>query len=454
MRPAEQSCLEELMSQHRAQLLGKSFDCVCGRRHSVPTHEVLLGRGVLGELPALCERRLPNGCIGLVADRRTWPIAGERIESLLTGRELRRLIVDEDEPCADSETLAAVTERAHGCAALISLGAGTINDLAKGASTKLGIPYISVATAASMNGYTSSIVALLEGGLKTTRPAQPAVAVVADLDILCAAPLRLTRAGLGDVVSKPVCNADWVLARELTGAHFCPRPFELIKELEEVYLGQAAGLARQEEGPIAALSEALIYSGISMVIAGSSAPASGAEHLISHTIDMRAILEGHEHDLHGTQVGVGTSFMVRLYKKAMSLSASDLGSAALVDRERRARELQEDWGRSAPAVIEQALAQVDADGMPKLNPTEIKARWPALKEALEPYLKGAEQIESALEAAGGASHYQDLGLDKAGFRRQVLRAPDIRDRVTLFHVLRACGVFESCVDAVLDEWQP
>lgn len=439
----------------RESLLGSTFDCECGRRHVVTTRRLVTAPGALDQLVEVATAELPAGEWAMAWDRHTYEAAGRAAEERLkaAGKRLRPLLIDEDEPSATVQNVAALAERAEGVAAVISVGSGTVNDLGKGAATRLSVPFLTVGTAASMNGYTSSITALLDDGLKTTVPATPAVAVVCDLDVMAAAPVRLTRAGLGDVVSKPACNADWRLSHILLGAHFCPRPVALIKELEDVYLPRAEGLLRGDRETLGALTEALLYSGVSMCIAGSSAPASGAEHLISHTIDMMALLADEAHDLHGTQVGVGTSFMLRLYDWAMARSAADFATPITIDIEAMKTRLEREWGPTARAVVPQALAQFDANGRPQIGGAAVVEAWPRIVDELAPILAGSDRIERALRAAGAAAHYEQLGLDRSGFEDVVRRASFIRNRYTLLHLLRDHGLLEDGLSAVLADWR-
>ncbi|MDF1660435.1 MAG: sn-glycerol-1-phosphate dehydrogenase [Planctomycetota bacterium] len=441
------------MLERREDLLGATFDCECGREHRVETREIIMGQDVLKNLPGLVARHLGEGRIYVVVDDRTREAAGQRVFDILKKAGVTvEIYVVSGYPKGDVETVAVVADAVQSAAGVITVGSGTVNDLGKAAAHQLGLPYFCVATAASMNGYTSSIAALVNSGLKTTVPTTPSLAVLCDLDVLAGAPLELTYAGLGDVVSKPVCNADWMLSHLLLGSHYCPRPFGLIKELEDVYLSRAGQLKDGDIETFAALSEALLYSGVSMCIAGSSAPASGAEHLISHTIDMRALLKGHEHDLHGAQVGVGTSFMVRLYHRFLKLSADSFRNQEPVDLDQLKKHLTDYWERNAAPVIEQTLQQFDEEGRPQVLPETIASRWDEIKERVTPFVAGAERIEQALRVAGAKYHPDQLGMTMGDFKTIVMECSYIRNRFTLLHVLRDAELLSDMTDQVLAEW--
>src|SRR5690606_12773580 len=117
--------------------------------------------------------------------------------------------------------------------------------------------------------------------------------------------------------------------------------------LEET-LGCAGAIGAGEAHAVGVLLEALILSGLSMLVAGSSAPASGGEHLISHYVDMKAALYGSSHDLHGVQVGVATLHCLRLWERILALDPAAIDPAALAaqqpDMEQVEAWVLEDWG--------------------------------------------------------------------------------------------------------------
>src|SRR5699024_8571233 len=101
---------------------------------------------------------------------------------------------------------------------ILSVGSGTITDIAKLTARTLDRPMVAVATAASMNGFTSGLAATLDDGIKLTKKAPPPRAAWALPSTLQAAPHEMTAAGLGDLHSKPVSSADWRLSHHLNGA--------------------------------------------------------------------------------------------------------------------------------------------------------------------------------------------------------------------------------------------
>jgi len=200
-----------------------------------------------------------------------------------------------------------VAEKAHSLGhydVIVSMGGGKAIDTGKYISFLKGIPFVSVPTSISNDGFSSSGASLMIDGKRKSVPAKMPYGVIADLSILTTAPKRFYYSGLGDVVSKITASFDWQF--EVNRGIGQLDHFALLTSKKSV--NSVVRLPRPyiEEGLfIKEVVDSLIMSGISMEVAGSSAPASGSEHLISHAMDQ--IVPGHY--LHGIQVGVATYIM-------------------------------------------------------------------------------------------------------------------------------------------------
>ena len=262
---------------------GASADCSCGQTHKIDTRRVIIERGAIEEIPSLVADLGLGGRALVVSDENTHEAAGRSVEQTLADAGLAHDSVVLDDPCVpDPEALERVKERMPSATDfVVGVGSGTINDLSKLASSDTGKPYVACATAASMNGYPSPIAAVLFEGVKRTWPASPPVAVVADLDVLSRAPLPMTQAGLADLLSKSTANSDWRMSSLVVGGYYCSKPLEMLEETETRCQEMAGEIGRGEPEAMRVLIAALVLSGYSMVVAGSSCPASGGEHLIS-----------------------------------------------------------------------------------------------------------------------------------------------------------------------------
>ncbi|MFH0799418.1 MAG: sn-glycerol-1-phosphate dehydrogenase [Pseudomonadota bacterium] len=444
---------DETIPSKRKNLLGQSWDCECGQRHSVGTRAVLIEDGALRKTGDVILSLGLSGLALIVADETTHDLAGRDVARSIekAGLKSRPFIIPGKKPHADDATAELVAGAVDsGDALVVSVGSGTVTDLAKWAAFAHGLPQVAVATAPSMNGYASGIVALTRGGLKTTEAVRPAIAVIADTGLLSGAPIDMIRAGLGDVMSKPVCNADWKLASLIRGEHFCPRPFELTRDLEKLYIRDASLIGMRDPRAIAGLAEALIFSGVSMVIAGSSAPASGGEHLISHFLDMRALAEGREPDFHGAQVGVATVATAALYERLASLDERDIDQGAVASAWERSEvalsKCRSLFGSAGGAVASEYEKKRGTRKSFEEGVQRIKKEWSGIKRVVAPYLMPAEYIRAVLDRAGAKAHYSRLGIGRDEFRDAIMFAMCIRSRYTVLDVAFAIGELENWAD--------
>ena len=302
------------------------------------------------------------------------------------------------EPVADEEAVAALAGRARGYDYLLAVGAGTLNDLCKYAGSLTGTRCGVYPTAPSMDGFTSGVTPLIEGGKKITRAAQTVSDVLIDYEVLCGAPRLMTGAGVGDILAKYCCLADWRLSSLLTGEKVNEEAFSLMLRAVRACDDALPALVRGEDAGVKKLMEALLVSGYAMVIAGNSRPASGAEHHISHFLEMDFLRRGEPIPLHGVKVGLGTMVSLWLYHAL-----------------RR---------RPAFAGKEQACAEAD-----KLPPPEY--------------------AENVLRSFGCPVRFSGLGVSKETVRRMLFEAYTIRDRFTILTLYCTRGWMEEAADELL-----
>ena len=188
--------------------------------------------------------------------------------------------------------------------AVVGIGGGKVIDVAKYAAYLRKFHFISVPTSASSDGFSSASASLIVNERRTSVPAAMAYGIIVDTDVLKSAPQKFLYSGIGDLVSKITSLYDWVyedacgytvlndfammIAKKAVNS-FVRTPFESITD--DLFLRE--------------LVDSLAMSGVANEIAGSSAPTSGSEHLISHALDK--MLE--QPQLHGIQVGIATYLM-------------------------------------------------------------------------------------------------------------------------------------------------
>ena len=179
-----------------------------------------------------------------------------------------------------------------------------------------GCEFVSCPTAASVDGFCSSVAAMTWNGCKKTLTAVAPKLVIADTEVFMNAPLRLTRSGFGDMIGKYVALTDWKISSILTGEFYCDRIASLTRKATEEVQNSIDGILAGDCEAYEKLMCGLLLSGLAMQMMGNSRPASGAEHHISHFIEMSPPRFAFDSDaLHGEKVGVGTLLALRDYKR-------------------------------------------------------------------------------------------------------------------------------------------
>ena len=419
--------------------------------HSYPqiatTKHIVLERQLLARSGEILRAILPGQHWLLVADQTTWPLAGPSVAASAqqSGITTRPHIIESTEPTASNTAVAALHPHLAGTTALVAIGSGTVNDIAKMAAHQAGLPYAVVATAPSMNGYTSSIAALLVDGVKTTQPCTPPVACLGDLEMLAAAPHRMVAAGLGDLLSKPVSNADWLLAHALANGAHSTTAANLIAASADFI----AGIAGQLPAPTAVgkLMASLCLSGLAMSVAGTSAPASGGEHLISHYLDMTHHAFGAPNDLHGCQVGVATLATAALYEKLLALDPQAIDVNDLVAHHPAWSDyepiVRERFGPLAAAILPHARQGHPTRNALRTRLTRLRETWDELLAVLRPTLRSPEVIRAELLAARCPTTFTAIGIDAERARRAIAHSKDIRPRYTILHLATELGRLEE-----------
>ncbi|TRD17854.1 iron-containing alcohol dehydrogenase [Palleronia caenipelagi] len=234
-----------------------------------------------------------------------------RVEALLSGRyDAQRIIIDDGHPIlhADERSLDEAAEASVGADVIVSVGGGTITDMAKIAAERGAVPvHVVVQTAASVDGYTDNFSVVLQNGVKTTLLSRWPEAVLTDTQVIAEAPHYLNASGFGELLSMYVAPGDWYLAARMgMDPKYAPVLLEMLKLCGEGVEDWCEGIGRGEASACANLATALAMRGIVTGVGGTTASLSGMEHLISHMFDM---VNGELHEptgLHGAQVGVGS----------------------------------------------------------------------------------------------------------------------------------------------------
>jgi len=266
--------------------------------------EVLIGPGVIRQLGDVCQAVSSSRRVLLVTDSNVMMIAGG---DAVASMEVE--VVTIEGATEESISRARLAIKKHKAELVVGCGGGSVIDTAKLSSTRERHPFISVPTVASHDGLSSPRASIKKKGTSVSIEGQSPIAIVADTSIVAKAPFRFTAAGCGDLIANITAVRDWRLAHTLGYEYYGEYAASLSLMSARIVMEHAHAIKPGDEQGARLVLEALIASGIAMGIAGSSRPASGAEHKFSHALDRIAPKPA----LHGEQCGVGTIMMAYLH---------------------------------------------------------------------------------------------------------------------------------------------
>lgn len=427
------------------------IQCACGLRHSLPTQDIYVGKGLLNRLPDyIAARGWGRHCV-LVADNNTWPLAGEQVEVALqsAGYTVARCVIrrdgvmDPDERACGEVLLTIQLETAF----LVAVGSGSITDTVRVNATRAGLPFVSVGTAPSMDGYTSVVAPLLLRGVKIHRAGVCPEIIVCDTEVLRTAPLAMVCSGVGDVLGKYIARTDWMIGSIINGETYCDVCGQIVTDaVEKLLVNIPAIRARTEEG-IRTLIEALLLSGVTIMIVGHTRAVASVEHNIAHYWEMMQLLHGHHPPAHGASVGVSTLLCWPLYTRFMQEDLSRLNTED-IRRRRISPEARRAW-------MLRAFEAEAAESIMRENPEDFLS-WPEQLRRIQTaqaqqaelrrvigLLPPFETVHGALAALGAPLTPAEVGVDEALLNLSMHCAKDYRTRYTLFKLIDECGLLES-----------
>ncbi|RPJ01013.1 MAG: iron-containing alcohol dehydrogenase, partial [Chloroflexi bacterium] len=242
----------------------------------------------------------------LVSDTNTHRALGAHVTGALraNGYDVTTIVLSGDEVIADERHLMTVLVNAPlEPSTFLAVGSGTLTDITRFISHRMGRSFISLPTAPSVDGFTSIGAPLVLNLVKHTIVSQAPIALFADLTTLREAPQRLSAAGYGDMIGKITSLADWHLGSVVWDEPFDEDIFRRSEAAIERCISQTETIGQRSQEGMRHLIEALICSGLCMLDFGESRPASGAEHHASHYWEMLLLQEGRPAALHGAKVG-------------------------------------------------------------------------------------------------------------------------------------------------------
>lgn len=433
--------------------LPRLASCACGKEHTPAPGmpPVWLGAGVLAQAGNLLNSAVGGGPLLVVADSNTAPIAA-RLSGYLQGVAHRVYAFAKPAEANEATVNELKGVMGTGLTALISVGSGSLTDVVRLVAYQTGMPFVSVPTAASMDGYLSWGAPVVVEGYKLTHPANGPAAVLADLDVLSAAPPQLTRSGFGDVVGKYTSLADWHIGHLFSGEYWCPSLVASVRNTLAQCGDIADKLAHTPETAAGAVIEALFVTGHTMICVGNSRPASGSEHHVSHYWEMRALAQGVPHRYHGEQVAVACVLSSAVYREMLShpvLVSSESEwqkrRARLLDAQARQERVERGFGAAASRLLKETPHR-DAEQFASMNSDELNAWWDRCRRELGNCVPEPQTLLGILRRAGVPATPQEIGLTPEWVHDGILYARELRPRLTIFDVAAAAGMLDTMAE--------
>lgn len=424
------------------------------------TKACVISEGALECIPKLFREYFEGDSVVLICDPRTLLAAGEKVESLFKakGIAVSKFILEPsgktfhaDYFYVDQVRDAIAAAAKNGVNPVpVSVGSGVINDLTKRAAGELNLAYMSVATAASVDGYSSFGAALRspEGAKQTYACPAPRV-IVADLDVIRTAPEWMAASGFADLMAKVPAGADWILAYELGASIWHESSWHTVQDGLKEAIGDPEGVVAKKTEPLTRFVEGLMLGGFAMQDMQSSRPASGAEHLFSHLLEMRDHTYKGEIVPHGIQVGVFTLFMSRVYEEILAFDYTKLDVEKCLENwlpieeaENLALEAFRSTKFPSLGVTSVRAKFVDRE-VAKARLEDFKARWPQIRERLVEQLIPSEEIKRRLEVVGAPTSPEAIGSTVEATLSDVRKTIFMRDRYMALDFLALTGQLDE-----------
>jgi len=429
----------------------EGHECACGRKHDTGLQFLRIGQGVIDAVPealAFLQAKKPF----LVADHNTWKAAGEKVAGILTKNQIpfssyifpaSRGHIEPDEAAVGSIAMAFDPS----CDILLAVGSGVINDCCRVMAHATGKKHMVVGTAPSMDGYASNSSSMIVDRIKTSVYARCPQAIIADIDIMKNAPMRMLWAGFGDMLAKFNALCEWRISHIATGEFYCENVARLVRASVKKIWENADGLINRAPQAVEAVVEGLILSGVAMDFAKISRPASGLEHYFSHLWEMEALRNGQHADLHGICVGVGLCLTLPMYEHLIGMipdkQRADAAFAAFSQQDWE-QEMKAIFGDSADNVIEcEKKWGKNTKAVHEKRLQNLLDNWDGVIAAIREELPPAGEVRAKMEQMGMPVKPQDLGYDQAAARRAYIGSREIRDKYLLSSMLWDLGLMKD-----------
>lgn len=452
---------------------------------STDTKAFEMGQGVYTQASKLFAQYFPGRKAVIVADINTWPVLGQKVYEnfAASGIPTDKYIIEKEEFHADwkyvemtdlvaegqyeqakalenakdyedTDPAKLFREASSEFNVLVSVGSGVINDLCKLASHHHAQSYLCVPTAASVDGYSSFGASITYQSAKQTFNCPAPVAIVADIDVIAAAPKEMTAAGYADLAAKIPAGGEWMIADFVGSEAIIPDAWHILQDYIDDFLADPDAVAAGDPQAIADLFEGLTLSGFAMQAARSSRPASCCDHLFSHFLDMSGHRFNGKLQSHGFQVAIGTLTMCAAFDELFKQDLSQLDVEAclaawptLESEQTRALELFKDT--AAPKLGYESITSKYEDKEKIREDLErLVATWPEFKAKLQGQVYSFAKMQDMFRRAGAPYETEHIGVKREQIRDMFPIVQLMRYRYNLLDLAKRGQFYDAIVDPI------
>ena len=402
-------------------------NCPCGRKHVFDLQTYEADRGLVHKVGEILQNAGFPKKIYVVSDTNAIRVSAGLLDSLNDAGFTYAVKIYPDMRYAYMATSDEILAASAPYDGILSVGTGSVNDVCRYAAARANKPFAIFATAPSMDGFASDSAPLIQNNFKISYPCRQPSVVIADTEILAAAPTELKAAGFGDILGKYVGIVDWKVANYTVGEYYCENVVRLVKNAVADCVAMADKITACDPDAAKAVLDSLILTGCAMQLVHSSRPASGAEHVVSHFWEIHKLEHGIWPDFHGKKVGIATLLVVRAYQKLLAYPTMTAHKEAL--------DLEDVYAHYSPRNRDEIRGYNVPNPTDDVDPAVLSARWGDILTSIREDLPTADDLYRIMKTAGCVTELADANLTPA-FAEEALRySPFMRRRITLLRLL-------------------
>lgn len=430
--------------------------------HTISDIDVYIGSGILDNASSyIIKRNLGNSCL-IIADKNTYTAAGKRLFDNLqdNGFNVQTCILDSgdvkieaDELSVGNVLMAYDPEPDF----LIACGSGVINDVTRFVAKTTKKVFVSVGTAASMDGYISVITPMIYHEKKVHKHGSAPKVLILDTQILKNAPYEMIVSGFGDVFGKYIAKADWLLSEIINGEKVDIDAINLITQALDNMVANIDEVIHLSDKGLTAIIEGLILAGITIFTTGQTRAVASIEHNQGHVWETRMIEAGKPYALHGLSVGCSTGYYLKMYDYFKGLDLNTL------DKD-KARDSILDYAAIRASALkcfgEDFLTTVEAQNpVFKISEKEFNRQYNAIIDNWDNILKALgflpdwDKYRSIYKKLGYTIFAEEIGIPTNLLKHTLIYSSYYRDRYSIVDAMNIMGITKRISEQTLADYK-